>query len=163
MIRLLSSLTLENFKAFGRRTTVPLAPITVLVGENSAGKSSIVQSLLFLKQTLAHTQTGREQLLPRGSLVDIGSIRELLFGHDCERTCEIAPLLAYAEGISFSLDFDGDEPKINLPLPPGFATSFSYPLGTERRGLGVRFGCSPSDGNSALETLSPRRGSEGPW
>lgn len=133
--RQLESLTLENFKAFGRRTTIPLAPITILVGENSAGKSSVIQSLLFLKQTLAHAETGRETLLPKGTLVDLGSIRELLFRHDCERTCEIAAVLS----------------------PETERNPFSYSsFEDEATGLGVSFGCSTSGAENTLEMRDPR-------
>ena len=38
---MLRSIQLENFKAFGQRTVIPLAPITLIFGQNSAGKSSI--------------------------------------------------------------------------------------------------------------------------
>ncbi len=38
---MLNYIHLENFKAFGTPTTIPLAPITLIFGENSAGKSSI--------------------------------------------------------------------------------------------------------------------------
>ena len=48
---MLRSIQLENFKAFGQRTVIPLAPITLIFGQNSAGKSSILQSLNLLKQT----------------------------------------------------------------------------------------------------------------
>jgi AAA15 family ATPase/GTPase len=40
---MLRSIQLENFKAFGQRTVIPLAPITLIFGQNSAGKSSILQ------------------------------------------------------------------------------------------------------------------------
>lgn len=130
MGRQIASLTLENFKAFGRRTTIPFAPITILVGENSAGKSSVIQSLLLLKQTLAHAEMGRELLLPKGALVDLGSIRDLLFRHDCALTCEIAPILT--------------------PVP-GRRPLLGWSLDDEAVGLGVRFGCSTSEGENALE------------
>lgn len=48
---MLISYELENFKAFGNSTPIELAPITLHFGENSAGKSSILQSLNLLKQT----------------------------------------------------------------------------------------------------------------
>ena len=48
---MLRSMQLENFKAFGQRTIIPLAPITLIFGQNSSGKSSILQSLNLLKQT----------------------------------------------------------------------------------------------------------------
>ena len=46
---MLRAIHLENFKAFGARTTVPLAPITLIFGQNSAGKSSILQALNLLE------------------------------------------------------------------------------------------------------------------
>jgi len=45
-------LTLKNFKTW-RNCDLRLAPVTLLVGANSSGKSSILQSLLLLKQTAA--------------------------------------------------------------------------------------------------------------
>ena len=41
---------LRNFKAF-RDQSFDLAPITVFVGRNGAGKSSVLQALAFLKQS----------------------------------------------------------------------------------------------------------------
>ncbi len=43
----LSEVYLENFKSF-RRTTLPLAPFTVLIGPNASGKSNAVEALRFL-------------------------------------------------------------------------------------------------------------------
>jgi predicted ATPase len=39
---MLRSITLQNFKSFGVRQTVPLEPITVLVGPNNSGKSNLL-------------------------------------------------------------------------------------------------------------------------
>lgn len=39
---MIRSITLQNFKSFGARQTVPLEPITVLVGPNNSGKSSFM-------------------------------------------------------------------------------------------------------------------------
>ncbi|AFH42783.1 AAA family ATPase [Fervidicoccus fontis] len=45
---ILSSVTLENFRNYSERTTLNFGKgITVLVGENGAGKSSIVEAILF--------------------------------------------------------------------------------------------------------------------
>ncbi|EMI25103.1 AAA family ATPase [Rhodopirellula europaea] len=41
---MLTAIELENFKAFGERCRIEFAPITLIFGENSAGKSSIFQS-----------------------------------------------------------------------------------------------------------------------
>jgi len=43
---------LEGFKSFRERTEVPLGSLTLLAGANSSGKSTIMQTLLLMKQTL---------------------------------------------------------------------------------------------------------------
>lgn len=83
-------LVLENFKAFGDRTSISLAPITLIYGQNSAGKSSILQSLNLLKQSRG-TRDSQALLLPRSEngLVDLGSFREMVFDHELSRVVRI--------------------------------------------------------------------------
>jgi len=48
-----SKIILENFKGYGKNTTVELSPgINLIYGKNSAGKSSIIQSLRLMRQSL---------------------------------------------------------------------------------------------------------------
>ncbi|KEF41995.1 MAG: hypothetical protein ER33_08340 [Cyanobium sp. CACIAM 14] len=47
-----TSLQLTRFKAWSDTGNVELAPVTLLLGTNSSGKSSFIQSLLLLKQTV---------------------------------------------------------------------------------------------------------------
>ena len=47
-----SRLKLTNFKAWKDTGDVALRPVTMLLGTNSSGKSSLIQSLLLLKQTV---------------------------------------------------------------------------------------------------------------
>jgi predicted ATPase len=60
---MLTSFQVENFKAFQAPPPIELAPITLLAGINSAGKSSLTQALLLLKQTL---ESGTSQALSPG-------------------------------------------------------------------------------------------------
>lgn len=87
---MLRSIQLENFKAFGQRTIIPLAPITLIFGQNSAGKSSVLQALSLLKQSRTNRDTGA-LLLPRteGGYADLGSFQEMVFDHDLTRTVAI--------------------------------------------------------------------------
>jgi hypothetical protein len=87
---LLRAIELENFKAFGERVVIPLAPITLLYGENSAGKSSILQALSLLKQS-RESRDSHAFLIPRADngLVDLGSFQEMLFDHDLRRKMSI--------------------------------------------------------------------------
>jgi hypothetical protein len=42
----------EGFKSIGQETVMDVAPLTLLCGANSSGKSSMIQPLLLLKQTM---------------------------------------------------------------------------------------------------------------
>lgn len=52
---MLDKLSLSNFKAWSGSTSVQLAPVTLFLGTNSSGKSSLIQALLMLKQTVLST------------------------------------------------------------------------------------------------------------
>src|SRR5208283_933055 len=49
---MITNITLANFRAFQKEVSVRIRPITVLIGRNSAGKSSLIKFLLMLRQTL---------------------------------------------------------------------------------------------------------------
>ena len=87
---MLHALELENFKAFGKRARIPFAPITLIFGENSAGKSTVLQALYLFKQTLESRNTG-PPLLPHAynEIVDLGSFQEMIFDHDLKQTLSI--------------------------------------------------------------------------
>src|SRR5882724_9979062 len=48
----LTAITLRGFKSFQDETRIEIRPLTLLAGANSSGKSSAIQPLLLLKQTL---------------------------------------------------------------------------------------------------------------
>lgn len=50
---MIDEISLSNFKAWKDSKPVELAPVTMLLGTNSSGKSTLLQSLLLLKQTAA--------------------------------------------------------------------------------------------------------------
>lgn len=62
--------------------TVPLAPITLVYGPNSAGKSTLLQALLLMKQTMESADPQDPSLVLRGPLVDLGSFSSLAHRHD---------------------------------------------------------------------------------
>ncbi len=68
--------TLENFKPIRARLDLPTAPLTVLAGLNSSGKSSFLQSILLISQTLANQKLD-EPLVLNGSLVRFGTFQDV--------------------------------------------------------------------------------------
>ena len=72
---MLTELKLTNFRIFNDEVTVRFRPITVLIGRNSSGKSSIIKFLLMLQQS---STSGRSQFLTAdGERVSLGAFPEL--------------------------------------------------------------------------------------
>lgn len=90
---MLTELRIQNFKGWKDTGKIRLAPITVLFGTNSSGKSSIGQFLMMLKQTAESTDKGRV-LHPgdKNTPVDLGRFSDVLFKRDLTRElrCSIA-------------------------------------------------------------------------
>lgn len=74
----LVAVTVERFKSYEARTRIELSPLTIVLGRNNSGKSTLIQALLLLKQTLAEVRP--EVPLRLDGLVDALSLRELTFG-----------------------------------------------------------------------------------
>lgn len=118
---MLTSLHLENFKAFGNQTAIPLAPITLIFGQNSSGKSSILQALNLLKQTM-ESRDSNVVLLPRTErgYVDLGSFREMLFDHDAERTLKIRINFRLPLPFQMTISLSKNEPELGTDLERNF-------------------------------------------
>lgn len=86
----LESFGISNFKAFGQDIQrLPLKPITLIFGPNSAGKSSLVQALLWsLHSARVGDFESRVSESASGS-VDLGDFRTLLHHKEKERRIDI--------------------------------------------------------------------------
>jgi len=78
---------LQNFKSFLTRQELPLAPITLLYGPNGGGKSSVIQALLALRQTLA---CGYGEFVPNGNDVQLGTFASIVSMQDLNRPVVLA-------------------------------------------------------------------------
>ncbi|MDY4170299.1 MAG: AAA family ATPase [[Ruminococcus] gnavus] len=75
---MIKKVVLENFKCFHDRTEIEIKPLTILCGTNSSGKSSILKSLLLVKQTV-ESKSPDASLLLAGPLVDNGTFDDVVF------------------------------------------------------------------------------------
>lgn len=77
---MLKELRIQNFKGWEDTGTIRMAPISLLLGGNSSGKSSIGQFLMMLKQTV-ESPDRKAVFYPGGknSAVQLGSYQEMVF------------------------------------------------------------------------------------
>lgn len=85
----LTAIELENFKGVGNRIRIEFAPITLLFGANSAGKSTILQALQYAREVLERGNTNPDRTLMGGEFVDLGGFRNLVHQHDEGKTIAI--------------------------------------------------------------------------
>jgi predicted ATPase len=70
-------ITLSHFKSVRDEVTIDLGRLTVMTGSNSSGKSTVLQSLLLLAQTLRHSGTDRHLVL-NGPLARLGELSDVV-------------------------------------------------------------------------------------
>jgi predicted ATPase len=74
---MISEWQLKNFKSFyDQEKPLELAPLTVLTGTNSSGKSTIIQSMLLIAQTMRNP-IGEIPLMLNGPLVQLGKFEDI--------------------------------------------------------------------------------------
>ncbi|MEK6288033.1 MAG: DUF3696 domain-containing protein [Acidobacteriota bacterium] len=114
---MIASITLTNFKCF-RSRTMDLGMINVLAGMNGAGKSTVIQSLLAVRQSWESGSLSRGTLKLNGSLVDLGTSGEVY--------------CADPDGDSIEIILRGSEQDQVLHLQSGefekYRTHYSLPL-----------------------------------
>ena len=74
---MLSSISLQNYKSYAEKTDISFAPLTVLCGTNSSGKSSILKSTLMMRQTI-EDGSPLNKLVFSGPYVDNGYWEDII-------------------------------------------------------------------------------------
>ncbi len=95
---MITELRAQNFKSWADTSELRFAPLTGFFGANGSGKTSILQVLLMLKQTVEQPSDWNEPLYfgDKASLVNLGSFEDAIHGHKQERILQIT--------LSWSLD-----------------------------------------------------------
>ena len=139
---MLTKLHLRNFKAWKDTGPIRLAPLTVIFGANSAGKSSLGHLLLALKQTALSAD--RKRALHLGdatTLIDLGTFAECMHGHDLNNSLDfklawnLPKLLEVRDPLQPSLRYSGDSLELKVSLMAGKSgqpevQSLRFDLGT---------------------------------
>jgi predicted ATPase len=120
---MLTSLRIQNFKAWKDTGPVRLAPLTVIFGANSAGKSSLGHLLLALKQTALSVDRRRAlHLGDPNTLIDLGTFTDCLHGHDTSQSLRfklawrLPSALEVKDPLQPGTRFKGDELSLDATL-----------------------------------------------
>jgi hypothetical protein len=82
---MITTLGLERFQGFEIPQSIRLAPLTLIYGPNSGGKSSILRALRFMDQ-VANSQDG---FAFNGPKISLGGFRPAVFSGDTDKTFKI--------------------------------------------------------------------------
>ncbi len=75
---MLTNIKINNFRAFREDIDVRFRPITILIGRNSAGKSTLIKFLLMLQQTLESSESSEGDFFStEGRHVSLGTFKDL--------------------------------------------------------------------------------------
>jgi len=119
---MLTHLRIQNFKAWQDTGPVRLAPLTVIFGANSAGKSSLGHLMLALKQTAASSDRKRPlHLGDSNSLIDLGTFEDCLYQHEKRATLSFElgwtlPKILSVRDPIHDTDFSGDALRLATSL-----------------------------------------------
>ena len=86
----LTALRLANFKAFGRVQRIPLRPITLVFGANSAGKSSLIHALALAHHAVETGELDTQRTQIGGEAIDLGGFRQYVHRREGDRQVELA-------------------------------------------------------------------------
>src|SRR5436309_1598060 len=102
----ISAISIKGFKSFLDEQRIEIRPLTLLAGANSSGKSSAIQPLLLLKQTL-EAPFAPDSLLLDGPNVRFTSARQFLARSErSELSTEFFVMIEDSRGGSLKSDFE---------------------------------------------------------
>lgn len=146
---MLTKITLQHFKCF-ELLRLPISPLTILSGANASGKSSVLQALVLLHQTMREHEWSTRLML-NGDVIRLGTVADVvdeLFGRntigigleDDERSLDWA-FSDERDAMSMAVDSvktptgETSSPKILKHLLPPIKNGNDVPLATQVKNL----------------------------
>ena len=108
---MLQQIDLQFFKCFAL-LKLPVGPLTLLSGANASGKSSLMQALVLLHQTIRDHEWSTRLML-NGTSIRLGTASAVIDDVFGRRTCAIALLDGH---IAYEWDFAGDRDEMSMAV-----------------------------------------------
>jgi len=112
------NINLENFKRFKSESIDLSGKITLLLGPNSSGKSSVLKALLGIKQTFSASNE-HEGFASQGDYVDLGTFKDYVFLHDTKLPVSLSLTISAKELLGIASIFHSME-KLTVKLTYDF-------------------------------------------
>jgi len=144
---MLIALEIENFKGIATRQRIDFAPLTLLFGANSAGKSTILQALLYFHELVERGSADVDRTELGGEILELGGFARFVHRHDTTRAIVLRAEFTTPGGLerfgrgdlgSFFPNLDDDVASAWLELTIRFrmTPNFRGPI-VERATIGV--------------------------
>lgn len=86
---MIHAIELENFKGIGAKARLEFAPVTLLFGANNAGKSTVLQSLLFVHEVLRRSSPEVDRTELGHDVLELGGFARMVHRHDKNRPLSV--------------------------------------------------------------------------
>lgn len=150
---MLTALEIENFKGIGARQRIDFAPLTLLFGANSAGKSSILQALVYLHELIERGSADVDRTELGGQVLELGGFARLVHQHDTARRIVLRAEFATPGGLERfgrdltdfpfpDLDDEVESAWLELTVEHRTTTAFRGPIVSQVR-IGVNSDAEP--------------------
>ena len=113
----MTGITLKNFRCFGYEQSAPLAPLTLLVGENSSGKTSFMAMIRALWDLVFNGDEPNFNKLP----YDLGSFDEIV----CDTFETNNKACCFGASCSWELEYSENQPTCPYQISAEFQEDWS--------------------------------------
>lgn len=112
----ITKLSLTNFRSFKDTQTIDFAPVTLLFGPNSVGKSTVLMALFYLQQILGKGQCNPQRLDALGDKF-VGGFKSLVHGRDLAERIKIR--VEYDKNGAIGSQYDATNTILSDLITPG--------------------------------------------
>jgi predicted ATPase len=116
------SFGISKFKSFASKQTVPVKPITLVYGANSAGKSSIIQGFLLIDHMMKTAECDMLEIQTAWDTLDLGGFKQFAYKHKYED--ELAFGISLKNNVQIQLTIKAETDDLGkLTNDPAFISS----------------------------------------
>ncbi|MDR9865163.1 AAA family ATPase [Pseudomonas baetica] len=108
---MITKIELSNFKCFNL-LKLPLSELTLLAGSNASGKSSLLQALVILHQTIRENEWSTRLIL-NGSILNLGTVQDVVNKIHGRNDFELS---LTDEESRYSWSFTGERPEMSMTV-----------------------------------------------